>query len=108
MAADTSPSVTALKNGSWEVGFQASTRELWTVGADNHGSWHSGLLPGTNPALAAVGLNSYHLDIPRLDLSSGLGDFLFGPVAPGDVLVVGAVVVEAAVEDSNEAVAEGA
>jgi hypothetical protein len=49
-----------------------------------------------------------HLDIPRLDLSNGLGDFLFGPVAPGDVLVVGAVVVEAAVEDSNEAVAEGA
>ena len=44
--------------------------------------------------------------IPRLDVSSGLVGFLFGPVAPSDVLVVGAVVVEAAVQDADEAVPE--
>jgi long-chain acyl-CoA synthetase len=42
------------------------------------------------------------LDIPRLVLSSGLGDFLVGAVAPRDGLFVGAVVVEAAVEDVEE------
>ena len=48
------------------------------------------------------------LDIPRLDLSSGLVDFLFGPMCPGDVLVVDAVVVEAAMKDADETVPEGA
>jgi len=46
--------------------------------------------------------------IPRLDLSSGLVGFLFSPVGPSDVLVVGAVVVEAAVKDADETVPEGA
>ena len=38
-------------------------------------------------------------------MSSGLGG---ASVAPGDVLVVASVVAEAAVEDADEAVAEGA
>ena len=46
------------------------------------------------------------LDIPRLEMSSSLRNFLCS-VTPCDVLVVGAVVVEAAVEDADETVAEG-
>ena len=47
------------------------------------------------------------LDIPRLEMSSSFGDLLLGSVSPGDVLVVDGVVFEAAVEDPDEAVAEG-
>ena len=48
------------------------------------------------------------LDIPRLEMSSGGSEFVVGPMSPGDGLVVGGVVCEAAVEDTDEAVAERA
>jgi hypothetical protein len=48
------------------------------------------------------------LDIPRRQMSSGGGKFRLRAVGPGDGLVVGGVVGEAAVEDADEAVAEGA
>ena len=47
------------------------------------------------------------LDIPRLEMSSGVGEFVLWAVPPGDRFVVGDVVGEAAVEDADEAVAEG-
>jgi hypothetical protein len=40
-------------------------------------------------------------------MSSGASEFVFGAMSPGDVLVVGGVVGEAAVEDADESVAEG-
>ena len=54
---------------------------------------------------AAVG--SVRLDIPRFQMSSRGGEFVVAAVSPGDVLVVGGVVGEAAVEDADEAVSEG-
>jgi hypothetical protein len=62
-------------------------------------------LAGGGPVLE-LGIGTGRLDIPRLDLSSGSVDFLFGPMCPGDVLVIEAVVVEAAVKDADETVPE--
>jgi hypothetical protein len=49
--AGTSPGITALTNGSYEVAFQANTDSLWTVGTDNHGSWNLGMMAGTSPGI---------------------------------------------------------
>jgi hypothetical protein len=40
-------------------------------------------------------------------MSSGFGKFFVGAVCPGDVLVVDAVVFEAAVKDADETIPEG-
>ena len=48
------------------------------------------------------------LDIPRLQLSSGLAEVGAGAVGPGGGFAVGGVVGQAAVQDADEAVAEGA
>src|SRR6202035_5869204 len=57
----------------------------------------------TGPGLSDPGRCRSPSDIPRSSESSGL----LGAVSPGDVFVVGAVGCEAAVEDADEAVAEG-
>jgi hypothetical protein len=48
------------------------------------------------------------LDIPRLKMSSSNFEIVLGSVRPGGDLVVGGVVGEAAVEDADQPVAEGA
>jgi class 3 adenylate cyclase len=68
----------------------------------------AGQLPATGAS--ALGPVSHYLgglDIPRLQVSSGGGEVVLGAVRPGDRLVVSGVVFEAAVEDADEAVAEG-
>ncbi len=52
-------------------------------------------------------LTAEDLDIPRLEMSSSHRQLVGGAVPPGDRFVVGDVVGEAAVEDADEAVAEG-
>lgn len=52
MLSGTSPAITALPNGGYEVAFQANTTSLWTVGTDPHGAWNLGMRTGTNPAIA--------------------------------------------------------
>ena len=47
------------------------------------------------------------LDIPRLEMSSGFCELVLWAMPPGGRFVVGDVVGEAAVEDADEAVAEG-
>jgi len=51
----TSPAITGLAGGGYEVAFQDSTGSLWTVGtgggADNHGNWGLGMAAGLSPAI---------------------------------------------------------
>jgi hypothetical protein len=51
MAAGTSPSITGLTNGNFEVAFQANTGHLWTVGSDYHGDWDRGMASATSPSV---------------------------------------------------------
>jgi hypothetical protein len=55
MYAGTSPSITALASGGFQVAFQANTTDLWTVGDAGDQDWKLGMMPGTNPAIAASG-----------------------------------------------------
>ena len=48
MMPGTSPSITGLANGGYEVAFQANTGYLYTIGSDMHGSWGLGMMPGTS------------------------------------------------------------
>ena len=87
---------------------------MWSdVGAGDRAGRPPGAPAGAiRPACAALTRvdsrgAAMELDIPRLQMSSGLGEVVLGPVGPGDVLVVDGVVGEAAVEDADEAVAEG-
>jgi hypothetical protein len=61
MMPGTSPSVTALSNGGYEVAFQANTGHLWTVGSDPHGDWGLGMMPGTSPSLAGLSGSGYEV-----------------------------------------------
>src|SRR5207302_873953 len=49
----TSPSITALPGGGYEMAFQANTGSLWSVGTDPHGDWGLGMKDGTSPSIAA-------------------------------------------------------
>ena len=53
MAAGTSPSITGLANGKYEIAFQANTGQLWTV--PDHGNSGDGMMAGTSPSITAVG-----------------------------------------------------
>jgi hypothetical protein len=51
MASGTSPSITGLTNGSYEVAFQATTGVLWTVGSINKGPWSLAMASRTSPSI---------------------------------------------------------
>ncbi len=55
MMAGTSPSITALADGSFEVAFQANTTNLWTVGGGGNTDWKLGMMAGTSPSITALG-----------------------------------------------------
>jgi hypothetical protein len=61
----------------------------------------------TEVRASLAGLDA-RLDIPRRYVSSGAGELVLGAVGPGGGLAVGGAGREAAVEDADEAVAEGA
>jgi hypothetical protein len=63
MAADTSPSITGLANGSYEVAFQANTGSLWTLasGASGGRNLSLGMMAGTSPSLTSQGTSNYEI-----------------------------------------------
>jgi len=61
MKAGTSPAITRLAGGGYEVAFQAHSGSLWSVGADNHGDWSQGMMAGTSPAIAALPGGGYEM-----------------------------------------------
>ncbi len=96
MAAGTSPALSALSNGSWEVAFQANTGSLWTVGNDSHGAWNLGMMPGSSPSIAgltgggyvvAFQANTGHLWVVGAAGASGPGDTQLG-MMPGTSPVI--------------------
>lgn len=54
MAKGTSPSITALSGGGYEVAFQANNSQLWSVGMGpeaNNIDTEQGMAPGTSPSI---------------------------------------------------------
>ncbi len=58
MASGTSPAITALAGGGYEVALQANSGSLWTVGngggSDRFGDWRLGMASGTSPAITGT------------------------------------------------------
>ena len=61
MAAGTSPSVTALPGGGYEIAFQSSGGQLWTVGSAGWINWGVGLAARTSPSIAALPGGGYEI-----------------------------------------------
>jgi hypothetical protein len=59
MEDETSPSITSLSNGSYEIAFQANTGHLWTIGADGWTSWDLGLNRTSSPSIAGTPGNGF-------------------------------------------------
>jgi hypothetical protein len=47
----TSPSITALSGGGYEMAFQANTGHLWSWGSVNKGDWGLGMKGTTSPSI---------------------------------------------------------
>ena len=64
MMAGTSPAITALPGGGYEMAFQANnTGNLWTVGNSGNTDWGPAdrMMAGTSPAIAALADGSYEV-----------------------------------------------
>lgn len=63
MMAGTSPAITALTDGGYQVAFQANTGSLWTVhsGAAGGRNLALGMMAGTNPAITLQPNGSYEI-----------------------------------------------
>jgi hypothetical protein len=59
-SAGTSPSITALSGGGYEMAFQANTGDLVSIGSAGNRNWGFGMMSGTSPAITAVG-GSYEM-----------------------------------------------
>ena len=53
MKAGTSPSITGIAGGGWQVAFQAPDGGLWVVGSDNKGALNLGMASNTSPAITS-------------------------------------------------------
>ena len=43
--------------GAYEVAFQGSNGNLWTLGSDPHGDWGLSMMSGTSPSIIGLGNN---------------------------------------------------
>jgi hypothetical protein len=59
VAAGTSPSITALGDGGYEVAFRAANGHLWTAGEGGSKDWGLGVAPGTSPSIHALYPSGY-------------------------------------------------
>jgi hypothetical protein len=59
MTAGTSPSITALAGGGFEIAFQANTGALWTYGTASSGATDLGVNPRTSPSIAGAPSGGY-------------------------------------------------
>jgi hypothetical protein len=76
MAAGTSPSITKLAYGGFEIAFQANTGDLWTVGTAGTQDWGPGIVAGTSPSITGLTNDGYEVAFQAyIPLTSG------GPLA---------------------------
>jgi N-acetylmuramoyl-L-alanine amidase len=68
MRAQTSPTITALAGGGFEMAFQANTGELWTVGSAGNRNWGLGMRAQTSPTITALAGRGFEI---ALQASSG-------------------------------------
>ncbi len=61
MMPGTSPSVTTLSGGGYQIAFQANTGELWTTGARGTHNLRLGMAPGTSPSITALANGGYQI-----------------------------------------------
>ena len=54
MMGGTSPSITTLSSGGFQVAFEANTTSLWTVGSAGNKDWNLGMMPGTSPSIVGA------------------------------------------------------
>jgi hypothetical protein len=59
MAADTSPSITALATGGYQFAFQANTGDLWIVGAAGNVNTGHQMMGGSSPVISALKGSGY-------------------------------------------------
>lgn len=59
MSKTTSPSITGLAGGGYEVAYQASTGYLWVEGADGSGNTGLHMMAGTSPSITGLENGSY-------------------------------------------------
>ena len=55
MDAASSPSIAAMPGGGYQMAFQANTHVLWVTGKTGTGPLYLPMMPGTSPAIAALG-----------------------------------------------------
>jgi hypothetical protein len=53
MKAGTSPSITCLPGGGYEVALQINTGKLWSLGTFAYKDWGAGMAAGTSPAISS-------------------------------------------------------
>jgi hypothetical protein len=61
MAAGTSPSITRLTTGGYQVAFQANTGRLWTTGSAGTADLGLGMAAGTSPSITALANGGYQI-----------------------------------------------
>lgn len=61
VASGTSPSVSGLPAGGYEVAFQAYGGDLWTVGTTSWTDWHVGIAQGTSPVIVGLPGGGYEM-----------------------------------------------
>jgi len=54
MKAGTSPAITSLARGGYEMAFQANTGNLITIGTAGNKAWNLGMMAGTSPAITGL------------------------------------------------------
>jgi len=63
MKAGTSPSITALPGGGFQVAVQANTGDLWSVGTIGTKSWNVGMKAGSSPSITALPAGGYEIAV---------------------------------------------
>ncbi|MGQ0826148.1 MAG: hypothetical protein ACT4OX_14145 [Actinomycetota bacterium] len=61
MMPGTSPSITTLSGGGYQVAFQANTGELWTTGSRGTHNLGLGMMPNTSPSITALAEGRYEI-----------------------------------------------
>jgi hypothetical protein len=61
MAPGTSPSITAMAYGGYQMAFQSNNGQLITVGTNESTNWGQGMKPGTSPAIVGLANGGYQI-----------------------------------------------
>ncbi len=61
MMGGTSPSITTLANGGYQIAFQANSANLYTIGAAGGGDTGLGMAAGTSPGITVFAAGGYQI-----------------------------------------------